>query len=231
MNQPVKPGSDVNRERSARFRLPLWVVLIAAFAAAILVVLGRTARSQRLKSDPFAAEPRRWSGQWLREPLERNRFLRNPIVGSDLSGLTFTSDGQRGWAVGEHGTILSTRDGGASWQSQWSGTKSALLSVTFGSDGQRGWAVGDQGAILSTRDGGKFWQAQPNGCPHRLCAVAFTSDGQLGWAVGGDSTILSTRDAGGTWVMATYARYPAPWIYPAAFLVLVAAMYAGWRRS
>ena len=163
MNQPVKSSSEANRERSARFRLPFWVVLIAATAAAILVVLARTARSQRPTSDPFAAEPRRWSGQWLLAPLERNRFLRNPIVGSDLSGLTFTSDGQRGWVVGEHGTILSTRDGGASWQAQSSGTKSALLGVTFGSDGQRGWAVGEHGAILSTRDGGYSWQTRWSG--------------------------------------------------------------------
>ena len=50
-----------------------------------------------------------FSRQWLREPIERNRFLRVPIVGSDLSGLTFASDGQRGWAVGDRGAILSTR--------------------------------------------------------------------------------------------------------------------------
>jgi photosystem II stability/assembly factor-like uncharacterized protein len=83
--------------------------------------------------------------------------------------------------------------------------------------------------ILNTRDGGNSWQAQKSGSTQRLLAVAFTSDGRHGWATGGDSTILRTRDGGGTWVIATYARYPAPWFYAAAFLILAAAMYAGWR--
>jgi len=142
MNQPERAGSEGNREPSACSRLPLWLVLTAAFAAALLVMLGRAARIQRPTADPFAAQPKLFSRQWLREPIERNRFLRLSIVGSDLSGLAFTSDGQRGWAVGDHGTILSTHDGGGSWQAQRSGTKSTLLAVTFTNDGQRGWAVG-----------------------------------------------------------------------------------------
>ena len=101
--------------------------------------------------------------------------------------------------------------------------------MTFTSDGQRGWAVGDQGTILSTRDGGNSWRAQQSGSTNGLYAVTFASDGLRGWAAGGDSTIIGTRDGGGTWVMASYARYPAPWFYAAAFLVLAAAIYTGWR--
>jgi photosystem II stability/assembly factor-like uncharacterized protein len=100
--------------------------------------------------------------------------------------------------------------------------------VTFQDDG-RGWVVGDEGTILNTRDGGDTWQAQWGGTNSELHAVTFTDHAQHGWAVGDDGTILSTRDGGRTWVAPTYARYPAPWFYAAAFLVLGAACYAGWR--
>ena len=143
--------------------------------------------------------------------------------------MTFTSDGQRGWAVGSSGAILGTRDSGNTWEAQGSGSKSNLSAVTFASDGQRGWAVGGEGTILSTRDGGSTWQAQWGGTTAEFHGVRFTSDGQRGWAVGDDGTILSTRNGGGTWAAASYARYPAPWFYAAALLVLGAALYAGWR--
>jgi len=153
------------------------------------------------------------------------------ITGSTrtLMAVTFTSDGQRGWAVGEGGTILSTHDFGNSWQAQISGSASTLMAVTFTGDGQRGWAVGFTGTILSTYDFGNSWQRQTSGSVSRLTAVTFTSDGQRGWVVGFSGTILSTRDGGGTWVAATYARYPAPWFYGAAWLVLAAAIVAGVR--
>jgi len=37
--------------------------------------------------------------------------------GWDLNSVFFL-DGQRGWAVGSHGTILATQDGGKHWTSQ-----------------------------------------------------------------------------------------------------------------
>jgi photosystem II stability/assembly factor-like uncharacterized protein len=146
-----------------------------------------------------------------------------------LYAVTFQDDGQRGWAVGTDGTILSTRDGGHTWQTQSSGSKSRLFAVTFSSDGQRGWAVGSEGTILSTRDGGDTWEAQWGGTNSELHAVTFTDDGQRGWAVGDDGRILITRDGGRTWSAPTYARYPAPWFWAAAFLVLGAALFTSSR--
>jgi photosystem II stability/assembly factor-like uncharacterized protein len=125
---------------------------------------------------------------------------------------------------------LNTRDGGNTWQTQTSGSKSSLSAVTFQDDG-RGWVVGDEGTILNTRDGGDTWQAQWGGTNSELHAMTFTDHAQRGWAVGDDGTILSTRDGGRTWVAPTYARYPAPWFYAAAFVVLGAACYAGWRSG
>jgi hypothetical protein len=64
-----------------------------------------------------------------------------------LHSVRFSADGQRGWVVGENGTILSTTDGGASWKPQTSGTSNTLFGVQFSADGQRGWVVGQNGTI------------------------------------------------------------------------------------
>jgi len=114
----------------------------------------------------------------------------------DLQSIFFI-DVQRGWAVGYGGMILSTADGGKSWQPQASGTEARLYSVTF-IDAQRGWVVGSGGTILSTADGGKSWQPQASGTEARLYSVTFI-DAQRGWVVGSGGTILSTADGGKSW--------------------------------
>jgi hypothetical protein len=107
-----------------------------------------------------------------------------------LNSVQFAADGQRGWAVGEDGTILATKNGGETWQAQTSGTTKSLYSVQFAADGQRGWAVGQDGTILATKNGGETWQAQTSGTTKSLSSVQFAADGQRGWAVGQDGTIL-----------------------------------------
>jgi photosystem II stability/assembly factor-like uncharacterized protein len=51
-----------------------------------------------------------------------------------------------GWAVGSDGIIVATRDGGASWQKQTSGTDESLLGGSF-VNALTGWAVGGKGTI------------------------------------------------------------------------------------
>ncbi len=106
-------------------------------------------------------------------------------------------DANRGWVVGDEGTILATRDGGANWQAQRIGAEGWLSSVHF-VNATTGWAVGEDGIILATRDGGATWQAQRSGTTSRLQSVHFV-DATAGWAVGRDGTILATRDGGATW--------------------------------
>ena len=69
-----------------------------------------------------------------------------------LEGVSF-ADANTGTAVGSHGTILRTTDGGASWVSQRSGTTYVLKGVSF-TDVDTGTAVGINGTILRTTDGG-----------------------------------------------------------------------------
>src|SRR3712207_7302377 len=52
----------------------------------------------------------------------------------------FRSD-ERGWAVGERGTILRTEDGGQTWRAVPPRVRTTLLSVKFVNK-EEGWAVG-----------------------------------------------------------------------------------------
>ncbi len=73
-----------------------------------------------------------------------------------LRAITFV-DRNRGWAVGERGTILHTTDGGQTWEVQNSGVSTVLFDVEF-SDSLHGVAVGDSNVVLITTDGGATWR-------------------------------------------------------------------------
>ncbi len=49
-------------------------------------------------------------------------------VTTPITAITFVDD-QNGWAVGELGVILTTRDGGMSWRAQWGASRRAAAAV------------------------------------------------------------------------------------------------------
>jgi hypothetical protein len=66
----------------------------------------------------------------------------------------------RGYAVGQNGTIIYTTDGGTRWEIQDSGIQSPIpmytphLQSVFFTDHMTGYIVGDSGKILKTTTGG-----------------------------------------------------------------------------
>ena len=116
-----------------------------------------------------------------------------------LNTIFFTADGSHGWAAGDKGTILTTDNGGKTWQLETSGTTENLSGIAFAADGLRGWAVGVNGTILNTSDGGKSWNPQTSISQASLYGITFTADGLRGWAVGDYGTILASVDGGKNW--------------------------------
>src|SRR5262245_11419831 len=192
---PLPAGGSSRTVTEARRRL--WIGLAAALAIAGLALL-----------DAWVVPRDRWRSEvaptwaaWFFSPVERNPLLRLPAVASELRAFVVTADGHRAWAVGGAGTIVVTRDGGATWMAQASGTSGDLTDVAAAEDGQRAWAEGGDGTIVATRDGGATWMAQASGTKAALWGVAAAEDGQRAWAVGLDGTIVATRDGGATWTM------------------------------
>jgi photosystem II stability/assembly factor-like uncharacterized protein len=106
------------------------------------------------------------------EPVPELRPMRNTLreprpidADANLHDVQFLGS-KRGWAVGDHGVIWNTDDGGENWILQTSGVACPLRSVCFLSD-RVGWAAGggtvpftrqSYGVVLFTNDGGQTWK-------------------------------------------------------------------------
>lgn len=112
-----------------------------------------------------------------------------------LLGVDFVSK-KLGWAVGENGTILHTRNGGVTWEAQSSPTHLLFDVCIVAKD--KAYVVGDRGTILQTHDGGTKWQAQDSRTAECFGATHFVSP-QKGWAVAETGVILRTTNGGAVW--------------------------------
>ena len=116
-----------------------------------------------------------------------------------------------GWAVGDHGSIWHTSDGGRTWRFQDSGVDCTLNSICFLTN-SIGWVVGGGtqpytrrsfGVVLHTTDGGQTWSRLSASNLPRLHGVKFfgpatgiaAGDRGSGFPTG----ILQTADGGRTW--------------------------------
>lgn len=84
--------------------------------------------------------------------------LSKTICSENLHDVRFINQ-VKGWAVGYNGTILTTNNGGLTWEDNSISTNYSLSSVFF-NDSLIGHAAGDDsqgGVILSTSDGGINW--------------------------------------------------------------------------
>jgi photosystem II stability/assembly factor-like uncharacterized protein len=97
---------------------------------------------------------------------------RQPVLDAALHDIACVGP-TRAWAVGDHGAIWHTDNGGQRWHLQESTVKASLYGVWF-VDENRGWAVGGkiqpftwttEGILLATRDGGQTWRQEPTLMP------------------------------------------------------------------
>ena len=100
-----------------------------------------------------------------------NWHITHPDPNGDM-GLEELNDVQfinlnRGWAVGQDGKIINSKNGGVSWVLQESVVTKTLNSVFF-VDENNGWIVGNNGLILSTTNGGETDTNVPNVRDHTI---------------------------------------------------------------
>jgi photosystem II stability/assembly factor-like uncharacterized protein len=103
-----------------------------------------------------------------------------PTGGQLIAGAAL--DGNNVVVAGNFGAILRSRDGGATWTQQPSGTTATLNAVCF-TDPNTGTVVGANGTILRTTDGGATWTSQWPAAFYSFTAVSFT-DAYTGTVVG-----------------------------------------------
>lgn len=124
----------------------------------------------------------------------------NPLPqGNTLYSVSF-ADSLIGWAVGEHGTIIKSTDGGETWSLQQSTITERLHSVHAFNENSV-YAVSENGTVLKTTDGGESWNAQ-SGSQSGINESFFINE-NLGWMIGNGGTILKTIDAGNNWSLQT----------------------------
>lgn len=128
-----------------------------------------------------------------RSGASRQRFA--PAV-TRVFGIHFTSP-RDGWAVGEHGVAVRTRDSGASWSASPTGVRYTLHAITCVPSG-RCWAVGDA-HVLETASG-VDWVETALPVPEEAESLedVFFLDESNGWVMG-QRIAFSTRDGGRTW--------------------------------
>ncbi len=182
----------VQRKRWGTRRVVLSAVA-AVLAAGVAVRPGSAAAPGALAGD----EP-------LRTALRQDAWLHD----------VFFLDPLRGWAVGDHGTIWRTLDGGDHWTLEQSGVDCPLRSVFFLNQ-QTGWAAGGicdpytqttHGVLLRTDDGGHTWARWQRALLPALVSVKFLNTRQ-GWAVAHTADlfpqgVFTTEDGGRTWTPA-----------------------------
>jgi len=128
----------------------------------------------------------------------------------NLYGMSF-GDPDHVWVVGEFGIIMTSADGGRTWQQQHSPVESTLFGVRF-LDVNRGFAVGVDSTILATTDGGSTWRTLPPPITQRSYYDIMVR-GPNGWIVGDSGTMLKTTDGGATWAIEPVSiKLAANWI-------------------
>lgn len=122
-------------------------------------------------------------------------------VDRTLLAIDFVDNSDRGWIVGDKGTLLETRDGGINWEArtlQTSNPDYYLDSVSF--NGPEGWVAGEPKVMLHTTSGGDTWEQIPlsdklPGEPMLVAAIGPNS-AEMVTTVG---AIYRTEDGGRHW--------------------------------
>ncbi len=169
----------------------------------VVSALGLGLASPAAARQPAPAPPQ-FKGIW--EPVSFSEDI-------SLREIFFVTMNQ-GWVAGDKGTILHTRDAGATWTAQMGGDPAAAeepVKLLRFLDEQHGWAVKD-GRILRTQDG-ESWEDLGK-APQYIQELAMSSPtegvaaGFLGMGTV-PTTLLKTRDGGKTWKPVTMCSVKA----------------------
>jgi hypothetical protein len=111
-------------------------------------------------------------------------------------------DQNYGWAVGYHGLVYTTSDGGENWCKKYIEEDVRLNGLCF-VNLITGWIVGNSGSIYHTEDGGSSWLKQFSNVTNSLWFVQFV-DSNNGWICGYMLDMLRTKTGGTSSIETSY---------------------------
>lgn len=143
---------------------------------------------------------------WQREGNKQD------LLGKDLNGV-YAVDTSTAWAVGMHGLILKTTDGGSNWSVQTSNQiPDVPLFKVHAANSQAAWVIGEidpiagQATVLRTNDGGDQWIRPDFIDDDGLGAIDVNAiDAMTAWVVGpnnynpDEGHVHLTLDGGESW--------------------------------
>jgi photosystem II stability/assembly factor-like uncharacterized protein len=114
-----------------------------------------------------------------------------------------SADGLTAWAVGDGATVLSSSNGGVSWEAMNDSFPPELSRfVDFSAVSavnDKVWVTGNPGGcVWHSPDAGASWTRQATGHSAPIHSLNFTNE-EIGFAVGAFGTILRTVDGGSSW--------------------------------
>lgn len=116
-----------------------------------------------------------------------------------LSSVYFSNE-NTGWAVGDSGTILKTRNGGSRWEIIENRINYNIKGVTF-IDQNLGFIVGEKNVFYKSVDGGLTWVKLHTQVFAHYSAIQFVTD-SIGFIIGYSEeggVLLKTVDKGDSW--------------------------------
>jgi len=116
------------------------------------------------------------------------------------------------WAVGQHGKIIHSTDGGKTWSRQDSGSSQHLQSIAAWSSNEA-VVVGNAGTVLRTENGGASWEkvSLPSDYSSSKMMRVRVFPNKVAWVVGERGTILTSQDGGLSWT-APVVRDDTTWM-------------------
>ena len=122
-----------------------------------------------------------------------------PIPAADKAPLVnAVRAGSRIIALGDHGVVVLSVDGGRWRQANHVAVSSPLTALWF-IDGKNGWGVGHGGVILRTSDGGGSWRLQHVVENEPALLSVWFENGLHGIVTGGYGAAYETHDGGQSW--------------------------------
>ena len=109
------------------------------------------------------------------------------------------------WVVGEYAQILTSVDGGATWQARGAGEEDLIFTTVDFTDERTGYVTGEFGTVMATEDGGATWQRRGEVTPEFYPQAALLLDADTLYLVSLSGQIYVSRDGASTWL-----REPTP---------------------